>query len=491
MKAGTGQLLQGHTHPHTGEGARSPDSELFRSLFAKTVPKSALVACSDRYGTEPRQQFACTDMFVVAPATVQQVSEIMRICKDNRISVVPWSGGTGLVGGQTPVGLVRPLLLSLERLNKIRSVDAGNRVLVAEAGCILQDVQAEADRAGFMFPLSLASKGSCRIGGNLATNAGGVHVLRYGTMRDLCLGIEVVLPSGEIWNGLSSLRKDSLGYDLRHLMIGSEGSLGVITAASLKLAGKLRDEATAFVKVPDPSAAIELLSIFRDEFDQQLSAFELVAGTGFQFLSQIFPKLRQPFSQHPDWSVLADVGATSLQEIPDRLAGAMAVAVERKLATDAVIAVSESQRQDFWTLRELIPEANKRIGSISSHDVAVPIASIPAFIDDAYAAITRLGDFRVNCFGHVGDGNLHYNVFPPSGSDGQSFADKRTEVREAVHEVVRTHCGSISAEHGTGRLNASYLETHGDPAFLAAMKAIKTAIDPHNIMNPGSVLEMR
>lgn len=485
------------SHPRTRvEVAHKPISDRLapasgdvRARLETFLPSAAFITLASHHQTEPRGQFRCDDALIVAPDSCEQIAAIIRLCAADSIPVVPWSGGTGLVGGQTPVGLARPLILSLERMTRIRSIDTGNRVMTVEAGCILEDIHGAAQGAGFKFPLSLASKGSCRIGGTLATNAGGVHVVRYGTMRDLCLGIEAVLPTGQVWHGLSRLRKDSLGYDLRNLIIGSEGTLGIITAASLKLVQSLRDETAAIIEVSGPEAALALFSLLCERFGEQLSAFELIDGTGFRFVGECFPDRQALFAEPPDWAVLIDVGAVHQPDLTDRLADVIDEAVKAELADRAILSLTQAQRQQFWHFRETIPEANRRIGSVSSHDIAVPIASIPAFIAAANRAVSALGPYRINCFGHMGDGNLHYNVFPAEDADPSRANEKRETIRHLVHDLVRAHDGTISAEHGTGRLNAAALSTHGDPTFLAAMRAIKNALDPHGIMNPGAVLQ--
>ncbi|WP_424990365.1 FAD-binding oxidoreductase [Fluviibacterium sp. S390] len=466
----------------------SPAARQVLDRLNRTLPKAAFRPLGPAYLEEPRGAYIGHACAVVAPDTVEGVAEVVRAAADLSVPVVPYGGGTGLVGGQVMADGPAPLLLSLERMTAIRSLDVPSGVLVAEAGAILQDVQDAARDAGLLFPLSLAAQGSCRIGGNLATNAGGVNVLRYGNARDLCLGLEAVLPDGSIWHGLSALRKDNTGYDLRNLLIGSEGTLGVITAASLRLFPKPRAEATAIFVVPDPQAALNLLALTRAEVGEAISAFELMSQQGLEFLAETMPQVRQPFDAPPAWSVLVELGFTGPGDPEEALATIFEAAFERDLVSDGRIALSDGQRAEFWTLRESIPEANKKIGAISSHDVSVPLAALPDFIARGDEVIAALGPFRVNCFGHLGDGNLHYNVFPPMGEARETYKDRKGAIMRAVHDLVHEFDGSVSAEHGIGRLKVDDLQRYGDPARLAALRAIKRALDPRGIMNPGAVL---
>lgn len=438
---------------------------------------------------EPRGKWQGHGAIVVRPSTVEQVSEIIQRAADARVGVIPHSGGTGLVGGQVMQrGGPRPILLTMERMNRIRDVAPDDGVLDAEAGVILADIQTAAARANRLFPLSLASEGSCRIGGNLSTNAGGVQVLRYGNARDLCLGVEAVLPDGSVMHGLKRLRKDNTGYDLRHLLIGAEGTLGVITAAALKLFPKPQEIATAFLAVPDPASAVALLNRLRDELGDVVTAFELIDGVGLGFLEEAGMAQPLPFEAHPKWSVLVEAGGRA--GVREALQDALAEAFEHGLATDGAVAQTEAQRQTFWTIRETIPLANKAVGAIASHDISVPVGDIPTFIKTAHAAFAQHdGALRINCFGHVGDGNLHYNVYPPKGQSKAEFANQAPAVSRIVHDLTAEFDGSFSAEHGVGRLKVDDLEHYGDPGKLTAMRAIKAALDPAGIMNPGAVLK--
>ncbi|NBB97827.1 MAG: FAD-binding protein [Alphaproteobacteria bacterium] len=463
------------------------DTEFLAGLAA-VLPGDTLRPAHDRYLSEPRGRWQGVAGAVAMPRNVEEVACILRACHAARVGLVPYGGGTGLVGGQVAPDGPAPLLLSLERMAAIRAVYPSENVLVAEAGAILADVQAAAEGTERVFPLSLASEGSARIGGLLATNAGGVNVLRYGNARDLVLGLEAVLPDGRIWHGLKRLRKDNTGYDLRHLLLGSEGTLGVITAASLRLFPRNRAEGAALLVVDSPRAALDLLALAQDRLSGMISAFELIGGMGLAFLAETMPRVRQPFAQAPDWMVLLDLGAPNGVDLAGMLEGVLTDAMERGLVRDGLIAQSAAQRAEFWSIRESIPEANRHIGAVSSHDISLPLSEVPNFIDHAGPELAKLGKFRINCFGHLGDGNLHYNVFPMPGRTRDDHADQRDAIKTCVHDMVHGLGGSVSAEHGIGRLKIADLERYGDPVKLAAMRALKTALDPVGIMNPGAVL---
>ncbi|MDA7966605.1 FAD-binding oxidoreductase [Ruegeria sp.] len=466
----------------------NPANDDFAQSIRAHLPEDVLRPVTARYLEEPRGRYAGQAGVLALPRTVEEVGTLVRLASDARVPVVPYGGGTGLVGGQVcPDGLA-PLVISLERMAAIRAVYPTENVLIAEAGAILADVQAAADGAGRLFPLSLAAQGSCRIGGNLATNAGGLNVLRYGNARDLCLGLEAVLPSGQIWHGLSRLRKDNTGYDLRNLLVGSEGTLGIITAAALKLYPKPAGVGTAVFQVRSPEAAIDLLSMLRDQVGEAISAFELLHRQGLEFLAEVLPQVRQPFATPPEWSVLIELGLAADQDPVAALEALFVAGQARGLVEDGVIAQNLSQRDALWAVREQIPEANRLIGSISSHDISVPISSIPEFIRRGAAMIADLGPYRINCFGHLGDGNLHYNIYPPKGHSRAEYEGQRSIVMHAVHDLVHAFGGSVSAEHGVGRMKVTDIERYGDPTKLTAMRAIKQALDPKGIMNPGAVL---
>ncbi|WP_321831661.1 FAD-binding oxidoreductase [Thalassovita sp.] len=440
------------------------------------------------YLEEPRGRWQGQAGAVLAPGSVEEVSLILKAAHAARVPVVPYGGGTGLVGGQVMGQGPAPIILSLERMTKVRACYAQENVLVVEAGAILQDIHAVAAEHDRLFPMSIAAKGSARIGGCLATNAGGVNVLRYGNTRDLVLGIEAVLPDGQIWNGLSRLRKDNTGYDLKNLMIGSEGSLGVITAAALKLSPIPAGQGTAVMVVETPAAALELLSLARSHMGEAVSAFELIHRQGLDFMAEHLPDLRQPLAEVPEWSVLIDVGLARGLDPSEALETLFVEAAEAGLVSDGVIAQNEQQRHELWEMREQIPEANRLVGSISSHDISLPLSRIAEFITEGWAALTAMGDVRVNCFGHLGDGNLHFNVFPAAGKSRADYLDIRDAIKTCVHDMVARYDGSVSAEHGIGRLKVADLEKYGDPVKLALMRQIKDAFDPQGIMNPGAVL---
>ncbi len=468
----------------------NPADAAFANRLAALLPDGCMSAPEPRHLEDPRGRMRGLGSVLARPRSVEEVAMIVRACVDARVGIVPWGGGTGLVGGQLLAEGAAPLILSLERMQAVRAVFADENVLVAEAGAILADVQAAAAAVDRLFPLSLASEGSARIGGNLATNAGGVNVLRYGNARDLCLGLEAVLPDGSIWAGLKRLRKDNTGYDLRHLLIGSEGTLGVITAASLRLFPVPAEQGAALMVVPGPEAALDLLALAQARLVAGISAFELIHRRGLEFLAETMPEVRQPFAAMPEWMVLIDVGLSAGQPVPEALAALFEAGLARALVRDGLIAGSEAQRAQFWALREAIPLANRKIGAVSSHDISLPLGEIAGFIARAAVALATLGDWRINCFGHLGDGNLHYNVFPQKGKMRADHDGQREAIKTCVHDLVHTLGGSVSAEHGIGRLKVGDLERYGEPAKLAAMRAIKAALDPAGIMNPGAILRV-
>lgn len=466
----------------------NPADTAFADTLRQHLAHDVLRQPEPRHLQEPRGRYAGQGGLLALPRSAEEVSTLIRAAHAARVPVVPYGGGTGLVGGQISSDGPAPLILSLERMNRIRAVFPEENVLVAEAGVILADVQTAAEEVNRLFPLSLAAEGTARIGGTLATNAGGTGVLRYGNARDLCLGLEAVLPDGQIWHGLTRLRKNNTGYDLRHLLIGAEGTLGIITAAALKLYARPARSGTALMVVDSPAAALSLLSLARDHLGEMISAFELMHRQGFDFLNETLPNIRQPFATPPKWCVLIEIGTPGEIDTDAALESLFAAALKATLVTDGLIAQNAQQAQDFWTIRETIPEANRLIGSVSSHDISVPLGAIPEFITRATQALTALTDFRINCFGHVGDGNLHYNVFPAKGKTRADYEEQRDAVKRLVHDLVHELGGSFSAEHGVGRIKVDDLERYGDPAKLAAMRAIKAALDPKGIMNPGAVL---
>ncbi|MFN3525351.1 MAG: FAD-binding oxidoreductase [Paracoccus sp. (in: a-proteobacteria)] len=456
--------------------------------LAARLPAGVLREVSPAYTQEPRGRYHGQAGLVAAPRDAQECAAIIRACRDARVPVVPRGGGTGLVGGQIMPDGPAPLILSLERMTAIRAMYPEEGVMIAEAGATLQAAREAAAGVGRQFPLSLASQGSAQIGGVLSTNAGGVNVLRYGNARALCLGIEAVLPSGEVMHDLKRLRKDNTGYDLRDLLIGAEGTLGIITAASLVLAPVPAESGVALLVVESPEAALSLLSLAQARMAGGVTAFELIAGQGLRFLADAFPEMRQPFASAPDWLVLIEVGLPAGLSADLALEGLFTAASGAGLVHDGVIAQSGRQAADLWALREHIPLANRHVGAIASHDVSLPLSEVAGFIRDAGAMIAAQGDMRVNCFGHLGDGNLHYNLFPAPGRTREEYDDQRAGLSQRIHQMVVDRGGSFSAEHGVGRLKAADLARWGDPARLAAMRAIKQALDPVGIMNPGAVL---
>ena len=451
------------------------------------LPEGTLREASPRYLEEPRAKWQGVAAAVAAPKTVEDVSTILRFATAHRIALIPYGGGTGLVGGQvTSSGT--PLLLSLERMNTVREVHPSENVIVVEAGCTLQAVQDAAEQANRLFPLSIGSKGTAQIGGNLATNAGGINVLRYGNTRDLALGLEAVMPDGSVWHGLTRLRKDNTGYDLRNLLIGSEGTLGVITAAALKLFPRPAQTGTALFAVRSLEAALKLLTRLRDIAGESISAFELLHRQGLEFVAETMPDQRLPWPGPPEWMVLTELGLARGPTPQALFEELFEIALEEGLADDGIIAQSEGQSAELWGLREAIPIANKNIGGISSHDISLPLSAVADFIPRATDALAAHGDYRINCFGHLGDGNLHFNVYPPKGAQRSAYKEAASAIQDIVHDITVEMGGSFSAEHGLGRLKAADLERYGDPTKLAAMHSIKSALDPQGIMNPGAVL---
>ncbi len=456
--------------------------------FAASLPQDLLRPADPGYFDEPRGRYRGTSGIVVAPRNVEEVAVVVQACAAARIGIVPRGGGTGLVAGQVMMDGPAPVILSLERMKRVRAVHERENVLVAEAGATLQSLHDTAAAVERLFPLALASQGTAQIGGCLSTNAGGVNVLRYGTARELCLGIEAVLPDGRIMRDLKRLRKDNTGYDLRDLLIGAEGTLGIVTAASLRLMPRPAGIGVAMLVVRDPSAALDLLAMAQARMAGCVTAFELIAGQGFDFLTETLPAIRHPFAARPDWAVLVEVGLPEGMVPAAALEALFATALEAGLVSDGVIAQSGTQAQEFWTLREHLPEGNRRIGAISSHDISLPLSEIARFIRDAGTMLAKMGDMRINCFGHLGDGNLHYNVFPAKGRNRDDYAGLRDAVQESVHQLVVDRGGSFSAEHGIGRLKVNDLVRWADPVRYALMRQIKATLDPLGIMNPGAVL---
>jgi len=442
----------------------------------------------EAYLHEPRGRFHGQALCAVAPGLAQEVAAILSLCNEFGIPVVPQGGNTGLVGGQVPIGEGREIILSLRRLNALREIDLDTNTMTVEAGMILADIKAEAERAGRVFPLSLGSEGSCTIGGNLATNAGGTNVIAYGSARDLVLGLEVVLADGQILSDLSKLRKNNTGFDLTHLFAGSEGTLGIITAAVLKLFPKPQAIETAFIGLPSPRAAVALLGLSRDIAGLEITSFELLPRLGLDFVQTHFGARDVLPAKYP-WYVLLELSSQRAEGLSERLGALLEAASEKHIIEDAAIAASLEQRNHFWKLRELLPEAQSREGTSIKHDVSVPIAAIPAFLEEVCRTVTAAAPgARLVAFGHVGDGNIHCNVSQPLGGDTKAFLARWDEVNAIVHGLVIAHCGSISAEHGIGQLKRDLLPKVKDRTAMEVMRAIKKALDPKGILNPGKLL---
>jgi FAD/FMN-containing dehydrogenase len=423
---------------------------------------------------------------LLKPQTTQQISAIMAICHQTDTHIVPQGGNTGLVGGQIP--LHGEVLLSLKRMNQIRDLSAQGMTLTAESGVTLKQAQDAAAAEGFLFPLSLGSEGSCTIGGNISTNAGGNHVLRYGMMRALVLGLEVVLADGRVLPMLRSLHKDNTGYDLKQLFIGAEGTLGIVTAASLKLFTRPAQMVTAFTAVPSPAAALGLLGHMQSRTGGLLSSFELVSRPTLELVLKNIPNTRDPLPNPSPWYVLMEVLGGAGASLEALTQSALEDAMAQALVSDAVVAQSEAQARSFWHMRETISEAEKREGVSVKHDVSVPVASIPRFIEEATALVVRkFPGARPVCFGHMGDGNLHFNFNAPPGKDAE-FSAHWDEMQLTVHDIVHHYSGSISAEHGIGEMKREILPRYKSSEELDVMRAIKHALDPKNILNPGKTV---
>ncbi|STR44882.1 FAD-binding oxidoreductase [Iodobacter fluviatilis] len=436
------------------------------------------------YCLDQRRRYQGSALAVARPRSTAEVAAVIELCALHGIAIVPQGGNTSLCGGATPDASGTALVLSLERMNHILEVDPENNTMIVEAGAILADVQAAARAANRLFPAEWAASGSCRIGGALATNAGGVNVLRYGNMRELTLGLEVVLPSGEVWNGLRGLRKDNTGYDLKQLFVGSEGTLGVITRAVLRLYPLPTAHATALVAVSDPAAAVELLRGVQAAVGDRVTSFELISKPCFELLAKQCPALPHPFSPLPEWAVLVELsdGGDS-HALTDQLAEVL-----HALACDnALLAQNSRQARDFWQLREHIPEAQRREGVSIKHDISVPVGNIPAFLNECGQQLAlAFSDASIIAFGHLGDGNLHYNVFR-TDKTAALYANEPA-VNDIVYSCVAFHNGSISAEHGIGQLKRYHLAQYRNPLELTIMQQIKRVFDPKQIMNPGKVL---
>ncbi|MDR2688426.1 MAG: FAD-binding oxidoreductase [Azoarcus sp.] len=474
-----------------------PATDLAGRFAAIVGADHVLTAAADMtpFLTDHRGQYTGRARALVKPATTTELAAVVAACAQAGMPMVPQGGNTGLCGGATPLDDGQSVLINLSRMNRIRALDDINDTICVEAGCTLASVQAAARAAGRLFPLTIASGGSCEIGGNVSTNAGGVQVLRYGVMRELVLGLEVVLPDGRIWNGLRALRKDNTGYDLKQLFIGAEGTLGFVTAAVLKLFPAPRARATAWVIVPDPASAVALLARFRESCGERVNAFELVSRAVLDLVLTHIPATRDPLPARADmpWAVLVEL-SDPLADAPlaTLLETTLAAAIEAGEALDAVVAASLAQVEALWALRENANEAQRRAGSSIKHDISVPVSRIAEFIARADAALrARWPDARIIAYGHIGDGNLHYNLSASRAEacrreDNANFSGQVTRV---VHDLADALGGSISAEHGLGQLKRDEIRRYRSEVELDLMRAIKSTLDPRGLMNPGKVLQ--
>lgn len=436
--------------------------------------------------TEWRDRFRGKTCIMLSPRTTTEVSAVIKACSTAGVAVVPQGGNTGLCGGAIPDMSGDQVLLSLSRLDAIRKVDVHDASIVVDAGCILADVQQAAREVGCFFPLSLSAEGSCQIGGNLATNAGGINVLRYGTARQQVLGLEVVLADGTVWNGLRLLRKDTAGYDMKQLFIGSEGTLGVITAASLKLYPDPGETTTSLLALSAADDAVEILMMMRERLGDRVQAFELMSDRCLRFVERHVPNTTAPFRTNSPWYVLCDAAGDDARI---RLEAVLAAAAENGLLSDAIIAKNQAESDRLWRIRHSISEAQKSEGTSLKHDISVPIGSIGVFLQRSGLLLQKLApEARLVAFGHVGDGNLHYNISQPSGADGAEFRRSGERLTAAIYDLVDDLGGSFSAEHGVGVLKKEQLRRYRGGAELSLMRAMKAALDPKNTLNPGKVI---
>ena len=467
-------------------------SEVIERIKAVVGPKGWIADAADiaPYLEEQRGTFHGATPLVVRPATTAEVAAVVELCAASQTPIVPQGGNTGLCGGAVPHEHGGELLLTLSRLNAIRGIDPANNTITVEAGCVLADIQAAAAAANRLFPISLAAEGSCQIGGNLSTNAGGTSVLRYGSARALTLGLEVVLANGRVWDGLRGLRKDNSGYDLKQVFIGAEGTLGVITAAVLELFPRQHASVCAWIAVRDVAAGVELLHIMRAASGEAVSAWELMPRLGLEFTLSHVSGVTDPLERVYPWYVLAELSWNRAEhELRDTVAETLGAARESGLVLDAVLASSEAQARALWRIRETLPEAEKHEGSAIKHDVSVPLSHVAEFVERASAAVRReVADVRIVAFGHLGDGNVHFNLQQPVGSDGEVFLARRDATNRVVHDIAVSLGGSVSAEHGVGRLKRDDVRRYKSEAELDLMRALKQALDPDGIMNPGKVI---
>ena len=478
------------TVPHVPHHPRPPLSkELMAKFIAIVGAKNAITDPADQepYLVEQRNLYRGNTPLVLRAGSTEEVSKILKLANETLTAIVPMGGNTGLVGGQTPHN--GEVVLSLARMDKIREVDAASNAMTCDAGVVLLKAQQAAADADRLFPLSLGAEGSCTIGGNLSTNAGGTGALAYGVARDLVLGLEVVLADGRVMKSLNKLKKDNTGYDLRHLFVGAEGTLGIITAAVLKLFPRPRAMETAFIGVPSPDAALELLSLVQNMTGGGATSFELIARSGIDMALKHGVGMRDPVTTKHPWYVLLQLSSQNPETSRTQMESVLETGMEKDLILDATIAESVEQTRAFWKIREFLPDAQKPEGGSIKHDVSVPVAKVPEFLVRADAACEKLiPGIRPVPFGHMGDGNIHYNVSQPVGADRNAFLMRWYDVNDVVHQVVADLGGSISAEHGIGVIKRDLLPHIKDPVAFALMQTLKKTLDPNGILNPGKVV---
>jgi len=468
------------------------DSSILARFTAILGPLGVLTepAAVEPHIVDWRRRTRGATLAVLRPATTAEVARAVAVCAEQGIGIVPQGGNTGQCAAAIPSADGRQVVLSLSRMNRIRAIDEHNNTMIVEAGCVLKNIQDAAAGVERLFPLSLGAEGSCQIGGNLSTNAGGTAVLRYGNAREMVLGVEVVLPEGAIWDGLRALRKDNTGYDLKQLFLGAEGTLGIVTAAVLKLYPLPKASATALAAVQSPRAAVELLNLFRGRCGDRVTGFEIISRLCIDLLRKHIPKYPDPLPQRHEWYLLCELNDTlATTDLNAVMEETLSAATEAGLVLDAVIANSRAQATTLWQMREEVPEANRREGPWVRHDVSVPVSRIPEFIERGMNALQqRFAGVRIVAFGHIGDGNIHFNATAAQGAPAEAFIERQEEVWDIIHALVMSLGGSFSAEHGIGLVKVREMARYKSAVELAMMRALKRTFDPKGIMNPGKVL---